>query len=219
MTTLLLSPQEQKIQTTAQELSEQGYAVITRPSTQDLPFDLGNYTPGLVAKKGSEGIILEVQTNLKRLSIDRLQEITEQVASHPGWRFLLVTLEDAIEGVFPNEVQELPTWEDLQNRLSQLKTLLETQFLEPALLFGWSILEAALRRRSLQQNLPIQRFPSQKLLNHAYSSGEITLLEFDVFKDSLLLRNQVAHGRQAVLELAVLERNYEVLERLIQRWS
>ncbi|NJL83283.1 MAG: hypothetical protein HC890_10630 [Chloroflexaceae bacterium] len=48
----------------ARELSQNGYEVTIEPSSQDLPFALGNYQPDLIAFKGTQGgIILKVKTS------------------------------------------------------------------------------------------------------------------------------------------------------------
>ena len=111
MTTITRSLHEQKIQGTAQQLQERGYRVFTEPSKSDLPFDLGNYVPDLVATKDEQGIIFEVKTSFKRLSVDRLQNLAAQIASHKGWRFVLITLDDETEDVLPLEAKDFPCWQ------------------------------------------------------------------------------------------------------------
>ncbi len=210
---------EKKIKSTAQELSENGYKVVVDPSNLDLPFDLGSYRPDLIATKNNEGIVLEVKTSLNRLSVDRFQDIAERIASHHGWRFLLVTLDDAHERVLPSDENELPSWEELDSRLSKLNTLVQESFLEPALLFFWSILEAALRKRAMIQHIPIERFPAIKLVNHSYSSGEISISEFDLFKSCLELRNKIAHGMLTSIDPEVVNSANSAIHKLVRKWS
>jgi hypothetical protein len=108
-----------------------------------------------------------------------------------GWRFVLVTLDDENEVVLANK---LPSWFELTNKVNKLNILIQESLFEPALLFFWSILEAAFRKRSIEQHIPVERFPISKLLNHIYSNGEISLTEFDLFKDCLMLRDKIARG-------------------------
>ncbi len=219
MTNITKSLHEQKIEATAQELLDKGYKVVINPSQSDLPFDLGGYRPNLVATQNGKGVILEVKTSLKRVSVDRFQEIAEQIATHDGWRFILVTLDDAREKVLPSDEKELPSWSELISRLSKLDILLQESLFEPALLFLWSIIEAALRKRAIAQLIPIERFPPINLLNHMYSSGEISIPEFDLIKDCLERRNKVAHGILTSIDSDVLKLSTDVTRLLIEKWG
>ena len=221
MTTITQSLHEQKIQDTAQQLQERGYRVVTEPSKLDLPFDLGNYVPDLVATKDEQGIIFEVKTSFKRISVDRLQNLAEQIASHNGWRFVLITLDDESEDVFPLEAKDFPYWQDLESRLSKVDILIQSSLFEPAILFLWSILELLLRKKAVIENIPIERFPASNLLDHLYSRGEISMDQFDIFKDFLKCRNKIAHGittpTDATGEILILANN--TTKSLITEWQ
>jgi REase_AHJR-like len=210
---------EQKIQSAAQELLANGYQVSIEPLLSDLPFELGGYSPDLIATKDDKGIILEIKASLKSLSVDRFQDIAERVATHPGWRFLLVTLDDTSEKILPSSTDELPSWEELNVSLAKLNTLIQDSFLEPAFLFLWSILEAALRKRAIAQNIPISRFPTNRLLNHAFSSGEISISEFDIFTSYLEVRNRIAHGITAPVDPEILKLAQSSVQILVEKWS
>lgn len=214
---------EQKIQTTAQQLQERGYKVVTEPSKSDLPFNLGEYLPDLIATKDDRGIVFEVKTTFKRLSVDRLQNISEQVASHHGWRFVLITLDDKSEEILQFEEKDFPYWQDLESRLLKVDTLIQESLFEPATLFLWSILEAALRKKAIVENIPIERLPVNSLLNHLYSRGEISMEQFDIFKSFLKLRNQIAHGFMTSISTTsagdMLTLAHKTVKALISDWE
>jgi REase_AHJR-like len=210
---------EQKLKSTAQELSENGYKVLIEPSNSDLPFELGGYRPDLIAIKNDGGIVLEIKTSLNRLSIDRFQDIAERISSHSGWRFLLVTLDDINEKILPSNQSDLPSWDDLDSQLNKLNTLIQESFFEPALLFFWSILEAAMRKRSIVQNIPIWRFPENNLLKHIFSSGEISVSDFDLFNTCLELRNKSAHGIKTAIDPEILNSAYSSIRGLVEKWG
>jgi hypothetical protein len=210
---------EQKIQSTVQELIDNGYKVSIEPSSSDLPFELGGYHPDLIATKGDEGIILEVKTTSNRLSVDRFQAIAEQIATHNGWRFLLITLDDTSESILPSGEKDLPSWEELKTRLSNLDTLIQASLFEPSILFSSSILEAVLRKRAINQNLPIWRLPEKNLLNYIFSSGEISMSDFDIFKSCLDLRNKVAHGLATSIDPNLLSSAIASIKKLVAQWS
>ena len=219
MNNITQSLYEKKIQSTAQELINSGYKVSIEPSSSDLPFDLGSYRPNLIATRDNEGLIFEVKTTSNRLSIDRFQSIAEQIATHDGWRFLLITLDDTSESILPTTEQDLPSWEELKTRLSSLETLIQDSFLEPSILFLSSILEASLRKRAIDRDIPVWRLPEKNLLNHLFSSGEISISDFDIFKKCLDIRNKVAHGLATSIDPDLLSSVSTSVENLVLKWS
>lgn len=221
MDTMTQSLQKQKIQDTAQQLQERGYRVLTEPSKSDLPFDLGNFVPDLVATKDEQGIVFTIKTSFKRISVDRLQNLAAEIASHKGWRFVLIALDDEGEDVLPLESKDFPYWQDVESRLSKVDILIQSSLFEPAILFLWSILELLLRKKAVLENIPIERFPANHLLEHLYSRGEISMEQFDIFKDFLKLRNKIAHGiitpTDATGEMLILANN--TTKSLIKEWQ
>lgn len=214
------SLEEKKIRSKAQELSENGYKVLVEPSISELPFDLGGYLPDLIARKNDEGIVLDVRNSLKRWPISRFQDIAERIASHPGWRFILIKSDDINEKFLPSDQSDLPSWDNLNSRIKKLNKLIHQEsFLEPALLFFSSILEAAMRKRAIQQNIPIWRFPEKKLLSHLFSDGEISVLDVDLFEACLELRNKSAHGVTIAIEPELLKAAYRSIQALVKQWG
>jgi hypothetical protein len=219
MNNLTKSQHDEKIDSIAQELEDNGYIVLIEPSDSNLPFYLGGYHPNVIATKNDDGIILEVKSSLKRVSIDRFQTVAETIASHPGWRFLLVTLDDSSENILLPDENSLPFWEALNSRLLNLQMLIQESLFEPAILFFGSITEAALRKRAITQHLPIQRFPTIALLNHSYSSGEISMTEFDLLKDCLKIQEKVTHGVMTPIDPEILKLAKSTIQSLIKEWS
>ena len=219
MSNITESLHEQKIRSKAQELSEKGYKVLIEPSISELPFDLGEYRPDLIARKNDEGIVLDVKNSLKRWPISRFQAIAEQIAAHPGWRFILIKSDDISEKFLPSSKNDLPSWDDLNLRINNLDILIQASFFEPALLFFSSILEAAMRKRAIQQNMPIWRFPEEKLLSHLFSDGEISILDVELFEACLDLRNKSAHGIKIVIEPDRLKAAHGSIQALVKQWG
>ena len=131
----------------------------------------------------------------------------------------MVTLDDSSENILLPDENSLPSWEALNSRLLNLQMLIQESLFEPAMLFFWSITEAALRKRAITQNLPIQRFPTTALLNHSYSSGEISMTEFDLLKDCLKIREKVAHGVMTPIDPEILKSAKSTIQSLIKQWS
>ena len=103
--------EKNRLQGIAEKYKLRGFEVVIEPSKSLIPFDLGNYCPDLMARKGSdEGYIIELKNSIAKISVDRYREIGEIVAQHHGWRFLLITGED-ISSEDPKDDSELLTWE------------------------------------------------------------------------------------------------------------
>jgi hypothetical protein len=218
MTETYQSLHDKKIEDAATELRSSGYKVTVEPSSADMPFDLGNYKPDIIATKNGEGIVLEVKAVHARLSVDRFQEIAEQVAKHSGWKFILVTLDDVDERIVPSAKGELPAWDELNYNLGKIDDFFRDSLLEPGLLYLWSTIEAMLRKRSFSEQIPIHRFPPAKLLNHMYSSGEISIAEYDLLKALFEKRNKAAHGLVVALEKDELEKAAKIARELLAKW-
>ncbi|MDD2815865.1 MAG: hypothetical protein PHP00_09015 [Thiotrichaceae bacterium] len=209
---------DQKVESLANELLQKGYKVTVEPLVTDLPFKLGNYRPDLIASKDKGGIILEVKTN-QRFSVDRFQELAQKIAEHEHWRFLLVTLDDVTKNLLPESDDDLPSWNELSAKTESISALIQQRMLEPAVLYLWGTIEAMLRKRAIVQKLPIERLHVVTLLDHMYSSGEVSMSEFDSFKSILDKRNRVAHGLVTSLKATELEDCLSMTCSLIEQWK
>jgi hypothetical protein len=210
---------DEKIKSLAEKYESQGFRVLLKPKTDKFPFDLGNYQPEMIAIKDGSGLVIEVKTNLSRVSVDRLQALSEEVSKHRGWRFLLVTLEDIEAKSLPGTSEELPSWQELTDRFIQAHKLIENDENEPAFLFMWSIFEGVLRRRAIDVSIPIERFPFIGLLKHLYSLGELSISQFDLAQACFEVRNRLAHGYIENLNLPVVHNFDNLVRELLAEWK
>ena len=188
--------EKNRLQGIVEKYKLQGFEVVIEPSKSLLPFDLGNYCPDLIARKGlDEGYIIELKNSIAKISVDRYREIAEIVAQHHGWRFLLITGEDISSGD-PQDHSELLTWEQMLQRQEQAQKFLALGEAEVAFLYLWGILEAAMRRQAKQVTIPIERFPANSLINHLYSQGELSMEQFDQVRVIQAIRDRLVHGYQ-----------------------
>ena len=185
-----------RLQGIAEKYRLQGFEVVIEPSKSLIPFDLENYCPDLIARKGSnEGCIIELKNSIAKISVDRYREIAEIVAQHHGWRFLLITGED-VSSEDPKNDSELMTWDQMLQRQKQAQKFLAIGEVEVAFLCLWGILEAAMRRQAKQVAIPIERFPASSLINHLYSQGELSMEQFDQVRVIQTIRDRLTHGYQ-----------------------
>lgn len=213
------SNENEKIDSLASSYTQQGFTVVKKPSVDDLPFDLGEYRPDLVATKGDVGLIIEVKPSASRISVDRFQLLAQEISKHPGWRFLLVTLEDVDSLDIPTTSRELPAWSQISTKLRQAQSLIAEGILEPALLYLWSIFEAALRKRAIAQHIPVERFPASRLLKQMYSQGEISVDDIDFFHEFMDRRNRIAHGASELIDSVAVTKIFQSVDRLVTEWE
>lgn len=208
------------VESLAANYARNGFVVLEAPSASQLPFDLGDYRPDLIAtRKDGTGLVIEVKSSASRVSVDRLQQLADEVARHPGWRFLLVTLDDVDARKIPTTEGELFDWPQLDQKLDQVNGLVEEGLLEPALLYLWSIFEAALRRRAIAQNIPVERLPANMLLRHLYSQGEVSVDQLDIFQEFLDKRNRLAHGGNDMLDPGFIRGLIEAVSAVVADWK
>jgi hypothetical protein len=203
----------------AEKYRQEGYTVLVDPEPEDIPFDLGTYLPNLIVKKNEvEGYIIEFNGSTRQTSIDRLKKIAEIVSENTGWRFLLITEEDALLKDNAKEVNLL-SWEQIFRRRTQSERLISLGENEGAFLLLWGILEALLRRRAEEATIPIERFPTRSLIKHMYSQGELSIEEYDRAMLLLSVRNRFIHGFQAPEVNDSISELLALVNHLISLWA
>ena len=209
-----------KVKSLAEKYVNEGFDVVIEPKMNQLqlPFDLGNYQPDIIATKNNSGLVIDVKTSPSRVSVENLQAISEKISRHSGWHFLLVTLEDIEANSLPGTCEELPSWEELIDNFSQVGKLIENNNIEPAFLFLWSVFEGALRKRAVDASIPIERLPVIRLLRSMYSLGELSISEFDIIQACLKERNRMVHGYIQKLDLEVLHTFIMLIVKLLVEW-
>lgn len=221
----ILTRREEKINSIAEDLRQKNHDVIIQPSTQDLetlPFDLQqyNYVPSIIAFNHEGGCIVEVKLKSRPVSVERFLSITETIAQHSGWRFLIATLDDISEFDLLEALQDFPDWQTLVQRLLVARQLLDNDdFLEPAYLYVWNLIEIALRKRMLDVSLSLERWQPMKLIKNLYSLGELSEDEYDYLELSLPHRNKIVHGLMTSINHVDCHKLYEVSQSLFERWS
>ena len=134
-----------------------GYRVTVHPVKDNLPDFLAGFSPDMLAQKEGENVVVEVVTkDAMSRNIDFLEYWVGKVNSEPGWRFDMVINDpspwsdkvsrDAIESDI----------EDIRRRNLEALRTLEQGFLEPACLFAWALIEAALRIVANHLNLSLK---------------------------------------------------------------
>jgi hypothetical protein len=167
----------------------------------------------LIARGPSETVVVEMVVGGRTSVAERYREIAELVKREPGWRFSLVY----VNPDRPDEVLDapLPSIAQLQARLHNADSLVESNQIEAAFLLLWSALEGVLRLIGHNANPPLESLPSSTLFRELYSAGEISRESFESAMQLLQVRNRLAHGFQVGIDGARVEQLSGLVERLL----
>lgn len=175
--------------------SSQGYEVIHEPRIQQLPFDLNGYSPNLLVKiSEGQGFIIEVKDVAANLPIAHYRELARNVAEHSGWRFLLITGEDATPIAEEDIVDYKLTRSQILHRKERIAKLISIGEHEAAFLSLWIFAEVLMRRHARQVLIPIDRLPTTLMIEHLHTQSEMAHDQFDRAIALNEVRNRVAHG-------------------------
>ena len=160
-----------------------------------MPFDLNQYSPTLLVKKSaSQGFIVEIKDVSANLSIERYREIAKTISVHSGWRFLLITGEDATP-IAEEDIADIRlTRSQILHRKERIAKLISIGEHEAAFLSLWIFAEILMRRHARQALIPIDRLPTILMIRHLHSQSEISLDQFERVLALHEIRNRVAHG-------------------------
>jgi uncharacterized protein YutE (UPF0331/DUF86 family) len=196
MATSTANLERERLLKLAEEYRHQGYDVLSKPRSEDLPDFLKNYRPDLIARRGHEAVVIEVESrsSLNSSSTQYLRNLAQVVEQHSGWRFELVM-------VNPEESRYSQTAEgeeslqehEIKSRLQIAKQLL-IEHPESAILYSWSLVEATLRLVAEAEGLSLQRFDPPYLIKRLATEGVISKSEYQLLMNALSLRNAIAHG-------------------------
>lgn len=175
--------------------SSQGYEVVHQPHIQQLPFDLNGYIPNLLVKISTDqGFIVEVRDVAINLAVSHYRDIAKSVAEHIGWRFLLITGEDATPIAEEDIADNKLTRSQILHRKERIAKLISIGEHEAAFLSLWIFAEILMRRHARHLLIPIDRLPTILMIHHLYTQLAISTDQFERAITLNEIRNRVAHG-------------------------
>jgi len=209
------------IKRVAEKYENDGYEVIIKPGQQYIPFDLGNYRPDLLARKGiNDGYIFEIKKDKSYVSIDQIKDVASSTDAHNGWHFVLVTGDD-ISYKEPELDKEIPvlSWQQIASEKQKGERFILQNEYEVAFWFFWRAIDAMMRRYAREISMPIDRLPTSSLINHLYSHGELSIDQYDKLSDLRQIRNQLAHGLSAQVDDNIIKCIQKVSYELYTNWN
>lgn len=194
MANLTTSTERERLLKLAEEYRTKGYEISFEPDSEDLPDFLKNYRPDMLARRADETVIIEVKSrsSLDYSSTQYLRNLAQVVEQNPGWRLELVMTNPEDAGYLQKAEGSLQ-WPEIELRL-QVARQLATEYPEPAILYFWSLVEAALRLVTEHEGLSLQRFDPLYLVKQLATEGVISRSEYQSLMNARSLRNAIAHG-------------------------
>lgn len=171
----------------AAEYRVEGFRVVIAPGARDLPHELADFRPDMIAVSDEESVVVEIKIGADSRSLDQLDEMT-RTAQEIGWRVDFVAE--------PREGRR--DWDRMKRRslLDQATALTEIGQLEAAVLVGWAATEASLRAIARHRRLPMDdRLSTRAVVDAVYSHGLIGDGSRNVLLTLVEARNGIAHGK------------------------
>jgi hypothetical protein len=204
----------------AKRYEELGYVVTLEPPRSAIPFPLEGFKPDILATKGNEKIIIEVKTPGARINPDVYFRVDQKVQQHPGWRFLLVTVNEAELQEEASSAVSNANIESIQASLRTMDKLVEDSEMAGLVLPKlWTVYVSALRLLVLDEGVKLDDYPDLSLINRAYSAGVISIDEYEAARRLLALRNQAVHSLDTLATSADCKQLRQMIRTTLARLS
>lgn len=197
---LLTAALRRAVSEAADRLRAQGWDVVVDPAPTELPRELVDARPDLLASRGDERVLVQVRSPRLPPRADLVQ-LAEQVERLPGWRLDFVY------------VPESPPTSDpalLAARAARADRLAGTDP-EAGLMLAWAAAEGTLHR--LAERLGRDTDDPGALVAGLVSLGVVHDEEYEVLHRARLTRDALAHGREGPSVDGDLVRRLNVLTR------
>lgn len=184
------------LQSLARRYRGEGYEVVVEPRKDDLPESLQRFRPDLIARRGSEGVVVEIKRRRPATAgaEAQIERLAQAVRALPDWRFELVLIDDVVEG--PASAGRDWSVEDVRRALGEVEELIRGDRVEPALLLLFAAAEAHLRSVAAAEGVTVLSQGVSPLISALTSAGVLSRQEYTKLMDGLAARNAVAHGRR-----------------------
>lgn len=207
------------INAVAERYRADGYEVAIEPGPNAIPFDLGGYSPDLIARKDGITTIVEVRSEAQKLSFDQLRSLVEEVRRHEGWRSVLITGQDVLRPGSPSQDEDQFSWSEVETQVEDALRLMAAGAKKAGYLILWIAFERMLRAQARSIALPVDRLAPAILIRQLYSQGELTISQFETALRCQEVRNRIAHGFRAPDLDASAKDLLSIVRDLLEQWS
>lgn len=203
----------------AKQYEERGYVVTLEPPVAAIPFSLGRYRPDILATRGAENLIIEVKSAGAKVDPEIFFKLDAEVQQHPGWRFLLVTVNDAeLKEETGSGTGKNLNVKSIRAHVQEIARLGDdlkfARLVLPAL---WTAYVASLQLLLVNEGIAVDGYAELSLLNKAYSAGLVAFDEYEAGRRLMSLRNQAVHSLDVTVTTAECMQLREMIESLLNR--
>lgn len=185
---------ERRIKEIAKDYESRGYSVVVSPNQSNLPEFLRGYEPDLIAESESESVVVEVKsTKGNTAQLKQYESLANVISEHKKWRFELVFTNPIEQTVEKANVTEL-SLDKIRQRLDEVKSLIELNYVEAAFLLAWTALEASFRLKLENKKSDSTNKPTLAVIKTVFSLGYINLHDYKKLERFNQRRNQLIHG-------------------------
>lgn len=182
----------------ADEYRNKGYEVTLEARLDFMP---GSFRADLLARKGDEVRVIEIETRASLKLSPQITHLAEAVKSKPGWHFDLILVGDGEKVALPDDAVAPLDSAAIARRLTVAETALASGAPESALLIAWSALEGVLRGRltadATDTTADERTVAPADVFKRAVFHGIITGDDYAGLNDLRKQRNAIAHGFDA----------------------
>ena len=164
----------------------QGYEFYENPPKHVIPSFLGGFQPDAIAVRSGEGVVLEIKP--RRASANSLRDVAERFEGQSKWQFRAIYFDDPPE-TEPGEPAPPVRLEDHEPRI---RSLLQTNETDLALLLAWSVFEGVARAKMTAT--PRGALTPLQIVERLEHSGRIDPDQANQLRQAATIRNSVAHG-------------------------
>ena len=211
----LSSKERQYIKETAAKYRKQGYEVIEKPSTEQLPDFFCGYRPDLIVRIGDYTKAVEVMTRQQESRESHSVNLARLLEDKPDWGHELIILGQVEWLNTPDGAASLDRDEVLQ-QMERSKELLGAKFPQEALLVSWAALEATVRMRNKFEGITPDTLTAPAILSQAVYYGAISTNDHTDLNEIRKYRNAVAHGfKLDEFDPAIVRKLNRMVKRLL----
>lgn len=206
----------------AKRYEDRGYTVVSQPLESEIPFSLGSYKPDLLATKKGSMVLVEVKSRgTSSLDSRRLLQVKDEVEKHPGWQFVVVSVDTEELRKSETTAGETPSIEAIRGRLKSLDPLLANESVPAELLLPqlWVVYVSTLRAILKLDSIVADDLTDLSLLNKAYTEGVISLDESVTAKVLFQMRNEAVHRLNVMSTLQDCKQLRKLVQTHLDRLS
>lgn len=202
-----------KIREISKDYEKQGYTVLINPKQSQLPDFLKGYEPDIIAKRDDESVLIEVKTRKDRPNLERFENLAKEIDKRENWRFEMI-FTNPVENNSLLENKNTITETAVNNRIAEIKKLIDINSFEAAFLLSWSTIEAVLRQKLAKEKSDSFLKPSISIIRTMFSLGLLNQKDYKLLQEVNNYRNSLIHGFQQSIDRNTIQEVLQLINNI-----